>query len=151
METPQALEKLRQICSKQEKSPADIVHLLNRWGTDKQHHQEILDRLKSEKFLDENRYAAAFVADKIKFEHWGIVKIRYMLRQKGIGSAATDSAIRGIDRDAYRTMVGKEMAKKRKSLKGSPREIWARLARYGSSRGYEMEVMREFIEDELSL
>jgi hypothetical protein len=41
--------------------------------------------------------------------------------------------------------VGKELAKKRKSLKGSPREIWAKLARYGSSRGYEMEIMHDFL------
>ena len=145
METPQALEKLRQICSRQEKSPADIVILLKRWGIDQQHHPEILDRLRSEKFLDENRYAKAFVTDKMKFDHWGIVKIRYMLHQKGIGNAAVDNAIRDIDHDAYRSMVGKEMAKKRKSLKGTPREIWAKLARYGSSRGYEMEVMRDFL------
>lgn len=149
METPQALDKLRQICSRQEKSPADIIQLLKRWGIDQPHHPVILDRLRLEKFLDENRYAAAFVADKIKFDHWGIVKIRYMLHQKGIGNAAVDNAIREIDHDAYRNMVGKEMAKKRKSLKGTPREIWAKLARYGSSRGYEMEVMREFLEDEL--
>jgi hypothetical protein len=42
-------------------------------------------------------------------------------------------------------MIGRELTKKRKSLKGSSYEIWAKLARYGSSRGYEMEFMAEFL------
>jgi regulatory protein len=145
METLQALEKLRQICSRQEKCPADIVALLKRWGIDQGHHQEIIRKLISERFIDEHRYAAAFVRDKTSFDHWGMIKIRYFLQQKGIAKAASDKAIGEIDQDEYRKMVGKELAKKRKSLKGSPREIWAKLARYGSSRGYEMEIMHDFL------
>lgn len=147
METLQALEKLRQICSRQEKCPADITELLKRWGVDQEFHQEIIDTLKSEGFLNENRYAAAFVKDKLNFEHWGIIKIRYYLQHKGIDKAVCDKALREIDRDEYRKMVGNELAKKRKTLKGSSREIWVKLARYGSSRGYEMEIMRDFLGD----
>jgi len=145
MKLEDALRKLQQICSKQEKCPADAVLLLKKWGVDQRHHQEMLDKLISERFIDEQRYAASFVNDKIKFDHWGTIKIRYMLHQKGIARGIADNAIREINQGEYRDMVGKELARKRKTLKGSPREIWARLARYGSSRGYEMEVMHDFL------
>jgi SOS response regulatory protein OraA/RecX len=69
------------------------------------------------------------------------------LQHKGIAKAVCDKALREIDRDEYRKMVGNELAKKRKTLKGSSREIWVKLARYGSSRGYEMEIMRDFLGD----
>ncbi len=147
MEPGQALEKLRQICSRQEKCPADMIAWLKRWDISKEQQTEILEKLKSEGFVDEHRYARAFVKDKIKFDHWGTIKIRYFLQQKGIARVVCEEVIREIDRDEYRSMVGRELAKKRKSLKGSRREIWAKLARYGSSRGYEMEVMQEFLED----
>jgi regulatory protein len=148
MLTRQALDKIRQICSRQEKCPADVLTLLKRWGVPQEHHQEILEDLRSGKFLDEYRYAAAFVADKIKFDHWGLIKIRYMLQQKGIARHVAEDALREINPDDYRAMVGRELAKKRKTLKGPAREVWAKLARYGSSRGYEMEVMQGFLGDE---
>jgi regulatory protein len=140
-----ALEKLREICSRQEKCPAEVRVLLKRWDINQEHHQEIIGKLISERFIDEHRYASAFVRDKTRFDHWGRIKIRYFLQQKGIAKSASDKAIGEIDQDEYRKMVGKELAKKRKSLKGSPRDIWAKLARYGSSRGYEMEIMHDFL------
>ena len=143
----QALEKLRQICSRQEKSPADVIVLLKRWGIDQLHHLTIIEQLKSEKYIDEYRYTSAFVKDKIKFDHWGIIKIRYFLHLKGIAKDILENAIKEVDRNEYRHMIGKELDKKRKSLKGTPREIWAKLARYGSSRGYELEIMQDFLDE----
>jgi regulatory protein len=145
MDSSVALDKLRNICSKQEKSPADIVKLLKKWGIESQHHLQIINKLKSEKFIDENRYAAAFVKDKIKFDHWGFVKIRIMLKQKGIDSKTIDRIIGEYDRNEYRIMIDHELTKKRKTLKGTPYEIWAKLARYGSSRGYEMDIMADLL------
>jgi hypothetical protein len=43
-------------------------------------------------------------------------------------------------------MIRKELEKKKKTLRGSAREIWLKLARYGISRGYEMENMQEFLD-----
>jgi len=147
METKQALKKLQQICSRQEKCTSDVIVLLKKWGIRQEEHQKILERLMTERFIDEVRYAEAFVRDKIRFDHWGTKKIRYFLRHKGIDKTVCDKAIGSFDRDEYRSLIGKELAKKRKALKGSSREIWAKLARYGSSRGYEMEIMRDFLGD----
>lgn len=142
----EALSRLQKICSMQEKCPADIILLLDRWGVAPEHHPGIISRLRSDNFMDENRYASAFVKDKIRFGHWGFVKIRYFLRQKGIPAEIANEACNNIDRDDYREMITKELEKKKKTLKGLPREVWAKLARYGSSRGYEMEYMQAFLD-----
>jgi regulatory protein len=144
----EALQKLRNLCSKQEKSPADLLDLLKRWGVNRDQHQDILESLRAEGFLNEHRYATAFVRDKMKFEHWGLIKVRYYLRQKGIAQSVCDQALAEIDHIEYRTMVGRELGKKRRTLRGTSREIWAKLARYGASRGYEMDVMQEFLRNE---
>jgi regulatory protein len=143
----QVLEKLRQICSRQEKSPADVLLLLKKWGMAEEQ-DTVLGQLKKEGFVDEKRYARAFVADKLKFDHWGKIKIRYVLYQKGIPAKDCDNVLSNIDPVEYSGMVERELRKKRKTLKGTPREVWAKLARYGASRGYEMEIMQAFLGDQ---
>lgn len=142
-----ALEKLRKMCSMQEKCPADILLLLKRWGVGTEHQEDIIISLKKDKFIDEGRYAAAFVRDKVKFDHWGFLKIIYFLKQKGIPRNVVDEACKAIDRDDYAIMIKKELDKKKKTLTGKRREVAAKLARYGSSRGYEMDIMRPFLGD----
>ena len=143
-----ALNKLQNICSRQEKSPADVVASLKKWDVPREDHQKIISKLKSEQFIDEKRYAIAFARDKIRFDHWGMVKIRIMLHQKGIGREIVEEVLNNIDRDEYRSMIEKELNKKRKSVKGTPYQIWAKLARFGSSKGYEMQDMEPFLGSE---
>lgn len=145
MESDQALDKLRHLLSRQEKCTADVREWLRKWGIDPSRQDGIIETLTRERFLDEYRYAAALVMDKIRLDHWGIIKIRYFMRQKGLPGAVIDQAIAGIDQEEYRDMVGRELAKKRKTIRGAKREVWVKLARYGSSRGYEMDVMRDFL------
>jgi regulatory protein len=143
--TAEALSKLQKICSMQEKCTADVVLLLKRWGIEPQQHQDIIDRLRADTFMDESRFAAAFVRDKIHFDHWGIIKINYFLKQKGIAKKVIQEVLNSIDREEYAEMIRRELEKKKKTLKGTPRERWAKLARYGSSRGYELDFMQEFL------
>ncbi len=143
----EALSRLQKICSAQEKCPADVILLLKRWNIPHQHHAEIMSRLKEDRFLDEGRFATAFVRDKVHLDHWGFIKISYFLRQKGIPVKLIDDACKRIDRNDYAEMIRKELEKKKKTVKGTSREIWAKLARYGSSRGYEMDIMHKFLDD----
>ncbi len=143
----EALKRLQKICSAQEKCPADAITLLKKWGVDQSHHPGIISRLKEEQFINEVRYADAFVRDKIRLDHWGLAKIRYFLRQKGIPESMIGDACDRIDREEYAGMIRRELEKKRKTLKGATREIWTRLARYGASRGYEIDIMYVMLDD----
>ncbi len=147
MDTHVALDKLRNICSRQEKCPADVVALMKKWDVSVENHSKIINQLKNEKYLDEKRYANAYVRDKVRFDHWGFIKIRIMLNQKGIDRSIIDDAIGDYDLTAYKSMIEAELKKKRRSVTGNPYEIWAKMARYGTSRGYEMEFMKEFLGD----
>lgn len=54
---------------------------------------EIVERLVREKFVDDRRFAAAFVRDKLKFNGWGKQKIIYKLRSLGVDNAIISEAI----------------------------------------------------------
>ena len=147
MSPAEAMDKLQKLTSMQEKCSADVVMLLKRWGIAPEHYPDILNRLKEHHFIDDRRFAAAFVRDKILFDHWGFIKINYFLRQKGIPEKMIGESFATVDRDEYASMIRRELGKKKKTLKGPPREIWVKLARYGTSRGYEMDLMHGFLDE----
>ncbi|MBN1157888.1 MAG: RecX family transcriptional regulator [Bacteroidales bacterium] len=143
----EALEKIKDICASREMSPSEVSTLLKRWGLASEKIQEITEKLKTEKFLDESRYAFAFVRDKIRLERWGLYKVKFALKQKGIPGPIAEEAIQSVDETEYREMVQSELLKKAKLMKGSSAQNWQKLARFGSSRGYEMEIMHDMLDE----
>ena len=96
---------------------------------------EVLDSLVEDGFVDDARYAGAFAREKAVLDGWGPVKIRYMLKAKGIGSADIDSALESIDAVAAAEKLDKLLAAKAKSLQGDP-HARLKLIKYALSRGY---------------
>ena len=99
------------------------------------------ERCKSEieeKYIDESRYCRSFVNDKIRFDHWGRIKITAALRQKKIDNEHIQAALSQIDEGYYRTLLQEILIKKRSSLgnEESPANR-AKLARFAISRGFE--------------
>ena len=88
-------------CARQECSRRDISTKLVGKGATAAEAREMVDRLVGEGFIDDARYARAFVADKFRFEHWGRVKISYMLHLKGLPDNVVDEALQQIDEAQY--------------------------------------------------
>ena len=66
----QALSRLAALCSRGEQAESDMRRKLQRWGIDLGETDRIVQRLKEENFLNEERYARAFVRDKARFNGW---------------------------------------------------------------------------------
>ena len=79
---PEALHRAAALCSSAEHCTADIREKLARWGVTEADSCTIIDRLVQERFIDEQRYAVAFVKDKFRFSGRGRIKMRYALQQK---------------------------------------------------------------------
>lgn len=139
--------RIEAVCARQEKSPAEVLALLKRWGAEGETAQQILVGLKAGKFVDEERYARAFVQDKVRIEHWGFVKVRLSLRGKGVSVSLADRAIKAFDQEEYRRMVRSELEKKHKLVKAPVRKAWQQLARFGAGRGYEMDIMYDMLDE----
>lgn len=138
----EALHRAASLCSIAEKSEADIRWKLSDWGIDDAESARILSHLKKEKFLDETRFATAFVRDKFRFSQWGRVKIAYALRQKEVSEAIVADALCLIDDDEYAEVLLELLRNKKKSLKsGSDYEKSAKLVRFAQSRGFESDII----------
>ena len=107
----------------------------------------LLDRLEAEKYIDEARYAKAFVHDKTLYDRWGRFKTRQALALKGIESGLIDAALAEIDEAAYTDTLKDLLVAKRRSVKAdSDYEMQQKLIRYAAGRGFEADLIFKVLE-----
>ena len=64
------------LCARAEKSQDDARRLMRGWGLAEREGEQVLARLVRDRFIDDGRYAEAFVRDKLRLSGWGEYKIR---------------------------------------------------------------------------
>ena len=87
----QALTSLMRLCARAEKSEGDARRLMRGWGLAERDAEAVLARLVRERFIDDTRYAEAFVREKLRLSGWGEYKIRTALQRKGIRREVIDA------------------------------------------------------------
>lgn len=129
-------------CAQKEYCRREIAKKLLAKGATPDEVDETLGRLEAESYIDEARYARAFVNDKFRFDHWGRIKIRYALRQKGVSDFDTDDALALIDDDDYRQALADFIASRRRTTKGdTPYAVNQKIARAAITRGFEPQMV----------
>lgn len=145
-ETDKVLEKMRVLCSRREYCRSDILKkVVSALDGDRQGAEKIVDILVDEKFIDELRYASAFVRDKSALSGWGAVKIRYMLSSKGIPRDVISEALGDVDEGKARARLEKLMENRYRSLKDDP-QCRLKMLRFGLGRGYEYDEVSSVID-----
>lgn len=134
-----ALERAAAWCSRAEHSRLEIIKKLRRLGVTPDVAEKVAERLEENGFIDEERFARAFVYDKSRFEYWGRTKIRYQLRQLGVSAAVAESALEEIDEEEYVRNLTMLLHAKFRSLPDSsdPYKQKNALYRYAMTRGFE--------------
>lgn len=125
-------------CAIKEYCCSEIATKLQQKGATPDEIDTLLERLVNEKYIDESRYAEAFVSDKFRFDHWGRIKISHALRQKGIADSFIRKALSTIDEEEYREMLKDFIQSKRRMTKGdTPYAVNQKIARAAITRGFE--------------
>lgn len=137
----QALNRASALCARSEQAPADVREKLLKWGLTATDAATVLRQLTEHGFLDEQRFARAFVNDRFAFNGWGRVKIAHQLRLKQIPTEVIADAMTAIDDDRYRQRLVELLRAKWRTVKErEPRAAWAAMMRFAASRGFEAEV-----------
>jgi regulatory protein len=141
-----ALEKAMAQCSHREYCCDDIRNKLISWGVGNSGTEKIIDILIKENFLNEPRFATAFVKDKFNYNKWGKIKIASHLKMKKIPSDIITTALDSIDYDVYKKSINNLIALHRRTVKAKNQyELKAKLLRYGLSKGYESSVLYDIL------
>lgn len=139
----QALNRAASLCSQAEKCCSDILDKARGWELSQADTARLIDYLKAEGYLNEERYAKAFASDKFRFQHWGRIKIRFALREKGVPSSFIEDAVaEAIDDEEYAdaclALVRTRMREMSMPLSQRDR---ARVFRFAAQRGFEPHVI----------
>lgn len=149
MTPQQALERLQGQCSRTEYCSGQIRRKLLKWsrenvaagkrGFSEEEIAFILNSLVLDKFVDDNRFAGAYVRDKVKFLKWGKVKIAYNLKGLGIPVETINAALAENvdlfgDEVLFKLLEGKCRQFKGEDTKERKRE---KLIRFALGRGFE--------------
>ena len=133
-----AFLRLATLCARCEQAEGDLRKKLRDWGIASSDADAIIDRLKQERYLDNERYARAYCRDKLRFNGWGRIKIAFMLKGKGIEQEFIDAALAQIDEEQYVTILNEALEAKARSLKDKDQQqVRASLLRFAASRGFE--------------
>ena len=155
MTREQALDRLRTRCSRGEMCSGQASALLKRWslkdganGLSDKDIAYVIATLISEKFIDDTRFANAFVRDKLKFNGWGKQKIVYKLKSFGLSDGVITEALQenyygsadgGVCDLSGQKVLEKLLDKKWKSLKADEpiSNKKAKAIRFAAGRGFE--------------
>ena len=144
----QAFQRAASLCSGSEHCISDIEEKLHRWGVAKADTKRVIDTLIDEKYIDEIRYATAYTRDKLRFSHWGRIKIRTMLRAQRISEADINNAFDDIDQEEYLGILESIISKKRQTMDDAESYASrAKLIRFAMQRGFEMHEITKFISE----
>ena len=133
-----AYDKAAFLCSKSEHCTSEIRQKLKLWGVSAEDSDLVIEKLTAEKYIDDERFARAYVKDKFRFNHWGKQKIAYMLKSKNISSDILELAFEEIEEDGYSDELRKLLTDKLKSTKGKDKyDLRNKLTRFAMGRGFE--------------
>ena len=136
MEEKKVLERLQRQCARMEYCVSDVRRkALKALEGDAEAAERIVDSLVRDRFVDDRRYAAAFAREKAALQGWGVVKIRFQLRGKGISDEIITEALQEIDPAKAASKLDKLAADRYRLLKDDP-QCRRKLLKALLSRGY---------------
>jgi regulatory protein len=146
--TPEAaLLKLQSYCAYQERCHQEVVSKLFELSIYGDNQDDIIAKLISENFLNEERFAVSYARGKFRIKHWGKIRIRQALKMRKIPEYSIKKAMQGIDTEGgYLETLTKVISTKAKDYEGD-RQYKQKLAAFAMSKGFESELIWEVLKD----
>ncbi len=131
------LDRARRYCALAEQCESGVRQKLISWGAGFDDVDVIIGRLRSDDYLNDQRYACAYCHGKLIGQRWGRQKVLYQLRSKHISKEAIEEGMAQVDDDTYYGILNDEAAKKFRQLGGEMTlEVRRKMLSFLSSRGY---------------
>ncbi len=126
----QALQKLMALCARGEHSSGEMLEKMRQW------------------YVDDERFARAFVNDKITYNQWGRRRIEQALWQKGIDPSLRKQVLDEVDDETYLNVLRPLLKAKARTVKASSNyEHTMKLTRFALGRGFSYDLVRRCLPD----
>ena len=149
MTEQEAYLQLAALCAQAEHCQQEMRDKMKRWEIDETGQNRIIARLVKERYIDDERYARAFVKDKIRYNKWGRRKVQQALWQKRIDDDIQRRVLDEIEEKEYLDVLRPLLKQKRKTIQAqSDYELNHKLMRFALSRGFSFDIIRQCIDVE---
>ena len=147
MTEQEAYLQLAALCAQAEHCQQEMRDKMRRWELDETVQNRIISRLVKERYIDDERYARAFVKDKIRYNKWGRRKVQQGLCQKRIDADIQQRVLDEIDDKEYLDVLRPLLKQKRKSIKAAnDYELNQKLMRFALGRGFGFDIIRQCLD-----
>ena len=147
MTEQEAYLQLAALCAQAEHCQQEMLDKMKRWGVDEGAQERVISRLVKERFVDDERYASAFVKDKIRYNKWGRRKVQQGLWLKRIAPEIQQRVLDEIDENDYLDVLRPLLRQKRKTIKAqNDYELNQKLVRFALGRGFTFDIIRQCLD-----
>ena len=143
----EAYQQLAALCAQAEHCEWEMREKMDHWEIDEMVQNRILQHLIKERYVDDERYARAFVKDKVRYNKWGRRKVEQALWQKHISEDIRQQVLDEVDNEEYLEVLRPLLKQKRKTIKAqNDYELSQKLMRFALGRGFTFDIIRQCIE-----
>ena len=143
----EAYLQLAALCAQAEHCQQEMRDKMKRWEMAPEVQERVIARLIKERYIDDERYARAFVKDKIRYNKWGRRKVQQGLWMKHIDDDIQQRVLSEVDDAEYLAVLKPLLKQKAKSIKAeNDYELTQKLVRFALGRGFTYDIIRQCLD-----
>lgn len=144
----EAKGKIQRYCAYQERSHQEVRNKLFSFGLYSSEVDQLLTDLITDGFLNEERYAKAFVGGKFRMKKWGRIKIVNALEAQGLSKNCIRIGLKEIDSNDYITVLESILQKKAAEIEAENVFVKRdKLSKYAIQKGYEPDLVWKILKE----
>lgn len=146
MTEQEAYLRLAALCAQAEHCEYEMQEKMRRWEIADDAQARVMQRLITERYVDDERFTRAFANDKVKYNKWGRRKVEQALWLKHIAEDIRQRVLDSIDDEEYIAILRPLLQQKRRSVKArNDYELRQKLIKFAIGRGFTMDIIKQCI------
>lgn len=146
MTEQEAYLRLAALCAQAEHCEYEMQEKMRRWEIADDAQARVMQRLITERYVDDERFARAFANDKVKYNKWGRRKVEQAMWLKHIAEDIRQRVLDSIDDEEYIAILRPLLQQKRHSVKAhNDYELRQKLIKFAICRGFTMDIIKQCI------
>ena len=149
MTEQEAYLRLTALCANAEHCQHEMLEKMRKWELPETIQAKVMARLVKERYVDDERYARAFVKDKIRYNKWGRRKVQQALWLKHIDNEIQQTVLDEVSDEEYLKVLKPLLKQKSRSIKAeNDYERNRKLVRFALGRGFTFDLIRQCLDVE---
>ena len=144
----EAYARVCRFCAYQERSHKEVRTKLFSYGLFAAEVDELIAKLITDGFLNEERFAKAFAGGKFRMQKWGRNKIAHELEAHGLTRRCIERGLDEIDHGEYtktlRVLITRKLSERKES---DPLRAGHKAGTYAIAKGYEAELVWPLVKE----